>query len=385
MKKLAIIGASYLQDPLIRKAKEMGIETHVFAWKAGDVGEKTANFFYPISIVEKEMILGKCSEIGIDGICSIASDLAMPTVNYVASNLNLIGNSLSCTERSTDKFEMYKCFSENRDLVPKTILVTDDSDVQNLWPDFPVIVKPADRSGSRGVSLVTSRAELPTAIENAYVSSFNKRVLLSEFIHGTEYSVESVSWQGRHTVLAVTYKFTTGAPYFIESAHLQPAPISGGLRKKIEKLTCHALDSLGIEYGASHAEMKIDEHGQIGLIEIGGRMGGDHIGSTLVRLSTGIDFLKAVIDISLGTMPDLKPGLKTGYAAVRYFFSKEDTYIYEKAAADPSVTIEEAVLPSDFEQAVTDSSNRHGYFIFTADSFEHICPYLPEKPSRTDC
>ncbi|MCF0186910.1 MAG: carbamoyl-phosphate synthase large subunit, partial [Bacteroidaceae bacterium] len=65
--KLAIIGASELQNPLILKAKEMDIETHVFAWEAGAVGEKTADFFYPISIIEKEEILAKCREIGIDG------------------------------------------------------------------------------------------------------------------------------------------------------------------------------------------------------------------------------------------------------------------------------------------------------------------------------
>ena len=59
MDKIAIIGASYLQEPLIEKAKEMGLETHVFAWAAGDVGEKSADVFYPISIVEKEKILEK--------------------------------------------------------------------------------------------------------------------------------------------------------------------------------------------------------------------------------------------------------------------------------------------------------------------------------------
>lgn len=61
-KKIAIIGASYLQEPLISKAKEMGIETHVFAWQVGDVGEKLADYFYPISIVEKKEILQKCQE-----------------------------------------------------------------------------------------------------------------------------------------------------------------------------------------------------------------------------------------------------------------------------------------------------------------------------------
>ena len=67
MKKIAIIGASYLQVPLIEKAKQLGLETHVFAWAANDVGERIADYFYPISIVEKEEILSKCVEIGVDG------------------------------------------------------------------------------------------------------------------------------------------------------------------------------------------------------------------------------------------------------------------------------------------------------------------------------
>ena len=67
-KKLAIIGAALFQEPAILKAKAMGLETHVFAWEAGDPGEKMADFFYPISIREKEEILEKCREIGIDGI-----------------------------------------------------------------------------------------------------------------------------------------------------------------------------------------------------------------------------------------------------------------------------------------------------------------------------
>ena len=101
MDKVAIIGASYLQLPLIAKAKEMGYETHVFAWEANDVGEKEADFFHPISIVEKEKILEVCKEIGISGICSIASDLAVLTVNYVANHMGLPGNSLESSYLSS--------------------------------------------------------------------------------------------------------------------------------------------------------------------------------------------------------------------------------------------------------------------------------------------
>ena len=115
MKNLAIIGASYLQLPLIKKAKEMGYKTHVFAWAANDVGEKEADLFYPISITEVEQITEKCREIGICGICSIASDLGNYTVNYVANQLGLPGNSMECAKKSTNKHLMREAFEKNGD------------------------------------------------------------------------------------------------------------------------------------------------------------------------------------------------------------------------------------------------------------------------------
>ena len=111
-KDIAIIGASYLQMPLIECARRMGYETHVFAWACGDEGENAADHFYPISIVEKEEILGKCRDIGVCGICSIASDLAAVTVNYVANKMGLICNSPECVLRSTNKYAMRQTFRE---------------------------------------------------------------------------------------------------------------------------------------------------------------------------------------------------------------------------------------------------------------------------------
>ena len=85
--RIVIIGANEFQNQLIVKAKEMGLETHVFAWKCGDVGEKTADFFYPISITEKEKILKVCKKIKPIAVTSLASDLAVVTINFVAEKL----------------------------------------------------------------------------------------------------------------------------------------------------------------------------------------------------------------------------------------------------------------------------------------------------------
>lgn len=234
MKKIAIIGASYLQLPLIEKAKSMGIETHVFAWAVGDVGEKSADYFYPISIIEKEKILDKCREIGIDGICSIASDLAASTVNYVAGALGLIGNSADCALISTNKHLMREAFKENGDPSPKSILVTSVEDVKDI--QYPVIVKPIDRSGSRGITKLLSSNGLEEAIENAKNQGFEKKALVEEFVTGQEYSIECISCRGKHYFLAMTKKYTTGAPNFIETGHMEPAPVSAEILEKTKKL-----------------------------------------------------------------------------------------------------------------------------------------------------
>ena len=101
--KIAIIGASEFQNPLILRAKEKGYESHVFAWEAGDIGEETADVFHPVSIVDKEKILEICRAEGIAGICSIGSDLASLTVSYVAEALGQRGNSMASAELSTNK------------------------------------------------------------------------------------------------------------------------------------------------------------------------------------------------------------------------------------------------------------------------------------------
>lgn len=379
MKKLAIIGASYLQQPLIEKAKEMGLETHVFAWKCGDIGEKTADYFYPISITEKEQILFKCKEIGIDGICTIASDLATVAVNYVANAMGLVGNSEECVELSTNKHNMRRAFEKNGDPSPKSVLVGSVTELKELELSYPIIVKPIDRSGSRGITKLQSVEGLEEAIENAKEQGFEKKALVEEFAEGQEYSVEFISYKGEHYFLALTKKYTTGAPRFIETAHIEPAPISDVKLQEVKCVVAHALDSLKIENGASHSELKIDDKGKIKLIEIGARMGGDFIGSHLVNISTGIDFVENVIRIALGEKPSLKAKSKPLNAAVRFVFSQEDINVFKKVKEEHP----ECIVMSDIEEIedreVVDSSTRFGMYLLQSDDIVELEKYMPDS------
>ena len=106
MKTIAIIGASYLQRPVVERANQMGLRTICFAWPQGAVCKEICDRFYPISITEKEQILAICRDEKIDGICTIGSDVAAPTVAYVAEQMGLPGNAYVAACKAHDKHLM---------------------------------------------------------------------------------------------------------------------------------------------------------------------------------------------------------------------------------------------------------------------------------------
>lgn len=370
-KKMIVIGANEFQNQLILKAKERNIETHVFAWKDGAIGEKTADKFYPISIVEIDDILREAKQIHPDAIISIGSDLAMVTVNSIANQLGLVGNSNESTLLSTNKFEMRKAFKENDIPCPNFIHVKKDTNLDELKLEYPVIIKPTDRSGSRGINKVYSPKEMKEAVEESIEASFSKEALIEEFAEGREFSIEYISENGKHNFLAVTEKFTTGEPHFIETAHLQPARITKEQEDMIKEIIPKALTALKIKNGASHSELKIDSNNNIKIIEIGARMGGDCIGSDLVQISTGYDFVNMVIDIAMGKKLKFKKVNDPKIALVKFIFDKNDYEIYKNIKEHYSDKIYRVSEIEDIgSHEVTDSSTRFGYFILRCDTIE---------------
>lgn len=379
--KIVIIGANDFQNPLILKAKEMGYETHVFAWKDGSVGEYSADYFYPVSIVEKEKILEMCKKIRPDAVATIASDLANITVQYLAENLKLPCNSSKSIFISTNKYAMREAFSAYGIPSTKHVKATIGNDFAELVKEmkFPLIVKPTDRSGSRGITKVTDVSQLSEAVEYSVRDSFEKFAIIEEYIEGSEYSCECISYNGEHHILAVTKKYTTGTPHYIETGHLEPAPLNRDIYKKIYETIPKALDALCIQNGASHSEFKITPEGEIRIIEIGSRMGGDCIGSDLVYLSTGYDFLKMVIETAFGQKPSLIQEHEPRYAGIKFIFNKEDYELYMKVREEhPEIIHYVSEIAEIGSRDVVDSASRFGYFIISSNE-EKIIYNILEK------
>ena len=355
----------------------MGLEVHCFAWSEGAICKDIADFYYPISIIEKEEILKICHKVGINGICTIASDVAAPTVAYVANKLGLVGNDYEAAIRANNKFLMREAFMKKEVPCPKYMMISHDSfneestkeDLLNL--EYPIIVKPSDRSGSLGVTKVTNYLNLLDAIKYAMNLSFKHQVMIEEFIEGREISTEFISYNGVHYPLQITDKVTTGAPHFVELEHHQPSSLSNELFSTIYSITDRALSAIGITNGASHAEYKITKNGRIVIMEIGGRMGGDFIGSDLVMLSTGYDFLKGVIDVALGRFDT--PIKTISKSSGVYFLCKETEYlkpIIEHWKDNPSFV--KAEITDDELHSVKCSADRSGYVIYQTDNRKDI-------------
>lgn len=378
MKKIAVIGANSFQNPLILKAKEMGFETHVFAWKDGSIGERTADFFYPISIVERERILKECRKIKPEAIVSIGSDLAMLAVNYVAGELGLPCNSMECTQVSTNKYEMRSAFAAAGLSVPQFKRVDLDTSSEVLDDfSFPVIVKPTDRSGSRGITKLENQDGFSEAVSLAVACSFEKKAIVEEYLSGEEYSCECISYRGVHHFLALTKKYTTGHPHFIETGHLEPSGLSEKQTEVVKQEVFRALDALQVENGASHTEVMIDEKGQVKIIEAGARMGGDCIGSDLVLLSTGYDYVRMVIDVACGKEPEFVPVREKRIAYIRFIFTYRDLELLRRLEREiPEKIYFVSELEEIREGSVTDSSSRFGYFILAFDNMEQAKEYV---------
>lgn len=381
MKKIVIIGANDFQNPLILKAKELGYETHVFAWKDGSIGEETADFFYPVSIVEKDEILKKCREIKPDAVATIASDLANVTVNYLSKELGLICNSEETLLATTNKYRMRQVLKNAGIPTPEFAVLNEHSNLEEIKKmSLPLIVKPTDRSGSRGIMKITEYDQIGKAVRESIDNSFEKRAIVEEFIEGEEFSCECISYQGKHFFLAVTRKFTTGSPHYIETGHIEPAGLSDETVEKIKLHIFASLDALGVAYGASHSEFKINPDGNIRIIEIGSRMGGDCIGSHLVQISTGYDFLKMVLDTALGFPPEFLKQSDPKVALIRFIVKPSDVDKLKFIKMEyPNMIRNISEIDVSNMQKVTDSSSRYGFYILACENLnesEKILEFL---------
>lgn len=320
-KKVMILGASILQLPAILKAKDMGLEVIAVDADVNAIGFKEADVCLLISTLDIPGVLNAARTYNIDGIMTLASDMPMRTIAKIAEECELPGISVDTAYKATNKVEMRQCLKMNGIPEPKFSKINTFEDLLLAIPSFstPLILKPADNSGSRGV-MKLEKAMDHVALQEAfnYCKGYSRNgdLLVEEYMVGEEVSVETISMNGRCHVIQITDKLTTGAPHFVEMGHSQPSHHPKNIVENIKKVTSAAVHAIGIENGPSHTEIIVTKDGPK-IVELGARLGGDCIASHLVPLSTGVDMVRCTIEIALGINPDISIRFSKG-SAIRY-------------------------------------------------------------------
>lgn len=341
MKKIAIIGggvmASYFGDACHR----LGFEGHYFSMIDGKVADGKVDVFHEINIFEKEKIVEICRKIGIDGVVA-TTELTVSIAAYVADKLGLLGIPLNVANIITDKYRNRECIRNLKNLhSPQYAKISKYEDLLKLNIPYPIIIKPVSLGGKRGISVVKNKSELIAAFSYA-VASFSSNVspiiIAEQFLEeGVECSVESISLKGKHTVIQITQKDTSGAPHCVELAHHQPAQISSGLWSKVIEGVCSGLDAIGLTNGPCHTEIKIIND-EIYLIEFNARPGGDHISWPLIELSTGFDFIAAILLAAVDCLPTIDVSKFNHDYSGLYYVVKQTLYlkkIFDNCETEP--------------------------------------------------
>lgn len=383
MERLIILGASALQVPLIKQASKMGYYTTVFDFNPEAVGIQYANDYYQISTIDETQVFNKAKELKPKAILTAATDMPMRAVAYASEKLGLPSVSYETAVICTDKALMAEKLALENVRSPRFIKIdNDNSDNLNELVaklTFPVIVKPVDSSGSRGVIKVTDKSNLEQAVIYARRYSKVGNIIIEEYIEGDEVSVEVLINDGNIFVIAITDKVTTNSPHFIEVGHYQPTHFSNKIQEKIKDTTIDAIKALKINSGAAHAELRIKD-GKPYIIEVGARLGGDYITSHLTPLNTGFNMIEGLINIATGNILNINIAPNNSSYAIR-FIPLERTGIFKGISNLNIVTehfeenIVETVIYPELNSQVehsNSSNSRLGHFILVAKNRDEL-------------
>lgn len=369
-----IFGVGPLQKSIIDRAKKMGLYTIGIDPSADAACKDCVDAFEVVGGQDYERTCAVVEKYSIDAIVTAATDKPLVMMARIAEKYGFPFYSVETAQWSTDKYQMKQRFIEGGIPCARGRLIHSADEAKDLY--YPLIVKPRDNSGSRGVKLCRSKEELEASMSEAFEVSKLDTILVEEFIEGPEYSIESLHFDGKSEVIQFTEKKTTEFPYNVELGHIQPANISEENQQKIREIVSLIGKALKFENCPSHTELKINERG-IFVIETSPRLGGDYITSTLVPLSTGINMEDQLLHIALGDKVNIAPEHRQ-YSGVRFFAFEERREIKHVPDADfvkgwPHVTdFSFALKEGNKVNRITSSLNRYGYLILTAGNKEAI-------------
>ena len=384
MKKILLLGGSAQQVVAIESAKRLGYYTVLCDYLPDNPGQYHADVFHQVSTTDKEAVLEVAVNEKIDGILAYASDPAAPTAAYVAEKLGLPGNPYKSVKILCNKDLFRKFLAEHGFCTPKakgygSIADAEDELKSGLF-SFPVIVKPVDSSGSKGVSLINSIDDVKEKLEYAMSFSRSKRIIIEEWVekYGYQIAGDGLSIDGK-----LVFRYFANDHFdpkcvnpFVPISASFPYNMPEEVQNKIHDTIQRLLTELGMRTCTYNFDMRIDKDYNVYLMEVAPRDGGNYI-PDVIRYATGVDLVECSVKAAMGDPIELPAdhdpkGFWSYYAVHSY---KDGVLDEVKVRDDVKPMIIENHLikhPGDHIEAFRGANSTLGCFVMKFDSLNQM-------------
>jgi isopentenyl diphosphate isomerase/L-lactate dehydrogenase-like FMN-dependent dehydrogenase/biotin carboxylase len=378
-RSIMIIGGGLLQVPVILAAKKMNLQVIVTDYNPDAVGLRYADIPIIMSTrdIEGSVRVARAQNelTPIHGVLTVGTDASM-TVAAVANSLSLPGIKFENAEAATNKVKMRTRFREHGVPSPEFAPVWSLADAREACKKigYPCVIKPVDNMGSRGVMRIDNKSQISEAFKNAKAGSPSGELIIEEFMEGPELSIDSVVYDGEVFFTGIADRIIVGAPYFIETGHNIPSALPREMIDDACRVMTLGIKALGITHGFGKGDIKITPQGaKIG--EIAARLSGGFMSGFTFPLCSGVDLMKAAVEIALGQEP-------SNVEPLFHRISIERSIITEPGIVKKVAEVEQArsvpgiseifidVKPGDRVKKPTSNVEKAGHIIAVGDTLE---------------
>lgn len=383
MKKILLLGGSAQQIIAIQTAKRLGYHTVLCDYLKDNPGQYYADKFYLTSTTDKLSVLDVAKKEKVDGVLAYASDPAAPTAAFVAEKLGLAGSPYKSVEILCNKDLFRKFLLEHDFCTPKAKGYNDIdsalSDIKNGYFNLPVIVKPVDSSGSKGVSKIEEFNNIEHNLENAMAFSRGKRIIVEEFIekYGYQIAGDGLSVDGELVFRYFAndhFDSRCKNPFVPVSASFpynMPEEIQGKIHNEIQRL----LKLLNMGTTTYNFDLRIDKDFNVYLMEVAPRDGGNYI-PDVIKYATDVDLVECSVKAAMGEKIDYNIKEEKGFYSYFAVHSIDSGVLESVDITDEAMKhiVENHIIkkPGDWIDAFTGANTTLGCLIMKFDNLEQM-------------
>ena len=379
MNKIMIIAGGEWQKPIAKKVKDMGYYLIVSNLYENSPAFVYADKSYVADVLDKERNLCIAQDCKPDAIITDQSDIAVPTVAYICEQLGLNGIGTKSAKLFTNKYLM-RDFCDKAGFPSIRYRLCDEmNEAIDFYNQYgKSIIKPLDSQSSRGVCIINSSEDIVKEFENTRMYSNSEgKVLIEEYIEGTEFTVDGIKTQNDYQVLAISEKAHYAHNHNIAKSLWFSYNNDKFDYDKLRKLNRDMVMKMNLPFGITHAEYKYMD-GEFYLIEIAARGGGTRISSDIVPIMSGVDHNELLINMALGKEVSVNPKFNEKCCAILKFMEFKAGKVKKIHGLDKVKNIQGVVdVVLDFKEGddiapPSDDRSRPGFYIAFADDSDKL-------------